>query len=183
MSPQVPALNRGIWRALEEKIRQWVLKEKELYVITGPIIRPGYTTIGPNKVAVPQWYYKIIIDYYQPETKAIAFMIPNRKPQKSLQDFVVNIDKLEEVTQLDFLNFLPDKVQKQLESKMDLSLWGLTTKKPDISKLSKNRNTEVRKYWITSTNKRHNSSCRFYKNSKGKLGGERDGIACKLCGG
>ncbi|MDP7000075.1 MAG: DNA/RNA non-specific endonuclease, partial [Candidatus Poribacteria bacterium] len=63
---------------------------------------------------VPQWYYKIIVDYHQPEIKALAFMIPNRKPQKSLQSFVVSIDKLEEVTQLDFLNLLPQKVQEQL---------------------------------------------------------------------
>ena len=73
---------------MEEKIRQWVLKEKEFYIITGPIIRPNYKTIGPNNVAAPQWYYKIIVDYYQPEIKTIAFMIPNRKPQKPLHSFV-----------------------------------------------------------------------------------------------
>ena len=48
-------------------------------------------------------------------------MIPNRKPQKSLQSFAVSIDKLEEVTQLDFLNLLPEQVQAQLESKVNLS--------------------------------------------------------------
>ena len=42
-------------------------------------------------------------------------MTPNRKPQKPLPSFAVSIDKLEEVTQLDFLNLLPQKVQKQLE--------------------------------------------------------------------
>ncbi|HIA67314.1 TPA: hypothetical protein EYN98_14900 [Candidatus Poribacteria bacterium] len=50
MSPQVPNLNRGMWRILEEQIRKWALKEQELYIITGPIIRPNYKTIGPNKV-------------------------------------------------------------------------------------------------------------------------------------
>ncbi|MAT77435.1 hypothetical protein CMK14_20115 [Candidatus Poribacteria bacterium] len=112
MSPQVPALNRGMWRILEEQIRTWALKEQELYIITGPIIRPNYKTIGPNKVTVPQWDYKIIVDYHQPEIKAPAFMTPNRKPQKPLPSFAVSIDKLEKVTQLDFLNLLPQKVQK-----------------------------------------------------------------------
>ncbi|MDP6599548.1 MAG: hypothetical protein QGI86_27390 [Candidatus Poribacteria bacterium] len=46
--------------------------------------------------------------------QSVAFMIPNRKPQKSLQSFAVSIDKLEEVTQLDFLNLLPQQVQEQL---------------------------------------------------------------------
>ena len=140
MSPQVPGLNRGMWRILEEQIRKWTRKEKELYIITGPIIRPNYKTIGPNKVTVPQWYYKIIVDYHEPEIKALAFMIPNRKPQKSLHSFAVSIDKLEEVTQLDFLNLLPQKVQEQLESKVNLSQWKLPAAKagkPDKSKINK----------------------------------------------
>ena len=186
MSPQVPGLNRGMWRILEEQIRQWALKEQELYVITGPIIRPNYKTIGPNKVTVPQWYYKIIVDYHQPEIKALAFMIPNRKPQKSLQSFVVSIDKLEEVTQLDFLNLLPKKVQVQLESKVNLSQWKLPATKagqPDKSKVSKSEAETGGKYWISSTNKRHHSTCRYYQKSKGRLGNKDEGVACKVCGG
>ena len=183
MSPQVPALNRGMWRILEEQIRKWALKEKELYIITGPIIRPNYKTIGPNKVTVPQWYYKIIVDYHQPEIKALAFMIPNRKPQKSLQSFAVSIDKLEEVTQLDFLNLLPQEVQIQLESKLDLFPWKLPKVNPDKSKVSKGETATGGKYWISSTNKRHNSSCRYYQQSKGKLGNKDEGVACKICGG
>ena len=33
MSPQAPALNRGMWRILEEQIRKWALKEQELYIM------------------------------------------------------------------------------------------------------------------------------------------------------
>jgi len=98
-------------------------------------------------------------------------MISNRKPQKSLRSFAVSIDKLEEVTQLDFLNLLPKKVQKQLESKVDLSSWKLpATKagKPDKSKASKSEVNTGGEYWISSTNKRHNSSCRYYRKSKGR---------------
>jgi endonuclease G len=175
-----------MWRILEEQIRKWALKEQELYIITGPIIRPNHKTIGPNKVTVPQWYYKIIVDYHQPEIKALAFMIPNRKPQKSLQSFAVSIDKLEEVTHLDFLNLLPQKVQTQLESKVNLSPWKLPAAKAgksERSKVSKSKATTGGKYWISSTNKRHNSSCRYYQKSKGQSGGESEGVACKICGG
>jgi hypothetical protein len=38
-------------------------------------------------------------------------------------------------------------------------------------------------YWLSSTSKRHNSSCRYYKSSKGRPCGAKDGVACKLCGG
>ena len=183
MSPQVPALNRGMWRILEEQIRKWTLKEQELYIITGPIIRPNYKTIGPNKVTVPQWYYKIIVDYHQPEIKALAFMIPNRKPQKTWQSFAVSIDKLEEVTQLDFLNLLPQKVQVQLESKVNLSPWKLPVAKVGKPKVSKSEADTGGEYWISSTNKRHNSSCRYYQKSKGRSGAKSEGQVCKVCGG
>ena len=84
-------------------------------------------------------------------------MTPNRKPQKPLPSFAVSIDKLEKVTQLDFLNLLPQKVQKQLESKVNLSQWKLPVAKAGKPGKSKTSKTEVGtggEYWISSTNKR-----------------------------
>ena len=134
-------------------------------------------------MTVPQWDYKIIVDYHQPEIKAPAFMTPNRKPQKPLPSFAVSIDKLEEVTQLDFLNLLPQKEQVQLESKVNLSPWKLPSAKAGKPEVSKSEAGTGGKYWISSTNKRHNSSCRYYQKSKGRLGSKDEGVACKVCDG
>lgn len=38
-------------------------------------------------------------------------------------------------------------------------------------------------YWISSTGKRHNSNCRYFKTSKGAPGSAGQGTACKICGG
>ena len=39
-------------------------------------------------------------------------------------------------------------------------------------------------YWITtSSGVRHNSSCRYYMNSRGRACGPNEGRACKICGG
>ena len=39
-------------------------------------------------------------------------------------------------------------------------------------------------FWLTSSSKkRHNSSCRYYKTSNGSVCGAKDGIPCKVCGG
>lgn len=39
-------------------------------------------------------------------------------------------------------------------------------------------------HWMSaSSGKRHNSKCRYYQNSKGRLCGPNDGVACKICGG
>ena len=133
---------------------------------------------------VPQWYYKVIVDYHQPVIKAIAFIIPNHKPQKSLRSFAVSIDKLEEMTQLDFLDKLTTKQQQQLESTVDLSKWKLPVTKKEKAKVENQDANAVEKYWITtSSKKRHNASCRYYRASKGRLGPKDEGIACKICGG
>lgn len=39
-------------------------------------------------------------------------------------------------------------------------------------------------HWITSSSSvRHNSGCRYYRNSKGRPCGPNEGRACKICGG
>jgi len=38
MSPQVPGFNRGIWKKLEERVRQWAVENKDIYVVTGPVL-------------------------------------------------------------------------------------------------------------------------------------------------
>ncbi|MBQ15148.1 MAG: hypothetical protein CMQ17_12220 [Gammaproteobacteria bacterium] len=81
------------------------------------------------------------------------------------------------------MNLLPQKVQEQLESKVNLSPWKLPAAKAGKSKVSKSEAETGGKYWISSTKKRHNSSCRYYQKSKGRLGNKDEGVACKVCGG
>ncbi len=38
-------------------------------------------------------------------------------------------------------------------------------------------------YWISSTGKTHNSSCRYYQKGKGKLSATPTGKDCKVCKG
>ena len=40
------------------------------------------------------------------------------------------------------------------------------------------------RYWLTiKSGIRHNSTCRYYRNSKGRACGPNEGRACKVCGG
>ena len=39
------------------------------------------------------------------------------------------------------------------------------------------------RYWISSTGKTHNSSCRYYANCKGFFSDTPSGDNCKICGG
>lgn len=124
MSPQAPDFNRGIWKHLEEQVRAWIRKDKTLYIVSGGVLKKGLKKIGKgNKVSVPDYYYKIILDLKAPEVKAIAFLMRNEGSQEPLENFVVSIDEIEEKTGIDFFPKLPDALEKQLEASTNYTKW------------------------------------------------------------
>lgn len=123
MSPQKGEFNRGIWKDLEALVRSFAISEKDIFVVTGPILPKTKTiTIGQNKVTVPDAYYKVVYDRTSPE-KMIGFILPNAGSSKRLQDFAVTVDVVEQATGLDFFNLLPQPQQEQLESSIDFNAW------------------------------------------------------------
>ena len=113
MSPQVPMFNRGIWKELEEHVRNRAGKEK-LYVVTGPIFKSNKGTIGKGKVTVPGYYYKL---FYSPsKQQMIAYVLPNEESKRSLNSFAVPVDKVEKMTGIDFFSQLPDDLERVLEA-------------------------------------------------------------------
>lgn len=123
MSPQNPGFNRGIWKKLESQVRNWARQEKQLYVVTGPVLTTGLPDIGPNDVAVPDYYYKVVLDIREPEIKAIAFLMKNKSSKAPLKSFVVSIDSLEKTTGLDFFPMIPNELEQKLEATTSTHLW------------------------------------------------------------
>lgn len=124
MSPQSPNFNRKIWADLEATIRTFANTNTKIYVTTGPILTDGpYKTIGKNEVAVPKYFYKVILDYTEPEIKSIGFILPNEESNKPLQSFATTVDEVEERTGIDFFYQLPDEQEATIEGNYDLSKW------------------------------------------------------------
>ncbi|NCB01929.1 MAG: DNA/RNA non-specific endonuclease, partial [Spirochaetia bacterium] len=92
---------------------------------TGPIydLHTPPLTIGPNNVAVPDAYFKVILDYKEPELKAIAFILKNEGSNSPLHSFAVSVDAVEELTSIDFFPLLEDTIEETLESSFDIDLW------------------------------------------------------------
>ncbi len=63
ITPQRNNFNAGVWNRLEIKTRYWAKKYKRLYIVTGGILNKDLPTIGYEDVAVPKYFYKIILDY------------------------------------------------------------------------------------------------------------------------
>ena len=118
MSPQAPQFNRGIWKNLEEQVRKWVHTFGALYVVSGPILDKdaySYKAIGKNQVAVPEYYYKVLMAKSGERIIAVAFILPNDKDKGSIWDYAVSVDEAEEKTGLDFFYLLDDAREKAAE--------------------------------------------------------------------
>lgn len=120
MSPQHLSCNRGRWKSLESKIRDWVVTEGELYVVSGPIFKDNIESIGDNAVTVPGYYYKVI---YNNVDKMIGFILLNEKCPNDLVDYVVPVDSIESLTGIDFFSILADVEEDKLESQINTSDW------------------------------------------------------------
>jgi endonuclease G len=122
MSPQLPSFNRGIWKKMEEKVRDWALEYDTLYVVTGPVLKKGLPAIGPNQVAVPEQYYKVILDCY-PKFRCIAILMNNEAGNLPLKTYVTTIDSVEKLTGIDFFPWLPDEVELRIEATAKVEGW------------------------------------------------------------
>ena len=128
ISPQLRAFNNGIWKELEENVRDWTYKAESLYIISGPIFTGYRKTIGrENKIAVPDAFFKVLLDYTDPERKAIAFILPHEMSERRLQEFMVSVDEVERVTGIDFFNeMINDVEEEKLESQFDKTKWNVS---------------------------------------------------------
>lgn len=78
IAPQYSKLNRGLWKSIESKVRKYaeksVSKDQEVFVITGTIVQSNQT-IGKGNVAVPDYFYKIIIN--KTNSEITGFLVKN----------------------------------------------------------------------------------------------------------
>lgn len=125
IAPQRNVFNAGIWNQLEIQVRDWAHKYGALYVVTGGILQEGLPTIGEEKVAVPQYFYKIVARKEGQEWKCIAFLMPNQEGHEPLGKYEISVDEVEKRTHIDFFAGLPTSVQDGMEKAVKASEWPL----------------------------------------------------------
>ena len=123
MCPQHPQLNRRGWKNLEEKIRDWAVADSAIIIICGPIIDKPSKTIGKNKVAVPERFFKVILSPFVKPARGIGFLFNNRQAVEPLSTYAVSIDSIEKLTHMDFFSPLPDEIENAVEANADYYQW------------------------------------------------------------
>lgn len=141
MAPQRPEFNRGKWSGLENLIRQYVLVNKEpVFVVTGGVLKDGLpymeTENRVNNVSIPEFFYKVVLDYSGNEKRGIGFIMPNAKCEYPVMSYAVTIDSVESFTGIDFFSALPDTEENLLEKKLNKDLWSSADEKGDVEPLS-----------------------------------------------
>lgn len=97
MAPQLPGLNRGLWRQLESVVRSWAFaRSNGVTVYTGSIYDLNEDSrIGPNGVIVPRGFYKIVVD--NDRQVSLAFVFPHRNnlgnDLRSVQATVADVER------------------------------------------------------------------------------------------
>lgn len=128
--PQDHQLNAGAWNTLENKERQWALRDSALIIIAGPVyINELAKTIGDAKVRVPDAFFKAFLAPYVEKPRAIAFVYPNMASPGNMAQYAMSIDDLEEMMGYDFFSSLPDDIETRVEASYSFIEWNKTKSK------------------------------------------------------
>ena len=125
ITPQKPGLNRGIWKELEEQIRLWARETGAVLIATGPVIPDEeLSRLGKNRVGVPRHFYKVLCMVVDNRLEGVGFLFENRDYGTTpLRQLMVPIDRVEQVTGIDFFPTLPDDEERRMEATVHADLW------------------------------------------------------------
>ena len=117
--PQDHNLNTSDWSELENKSRQWARRYGKVYIVCGPIYngkRNEY--IGDHRVKVPDAFFKVVLINEKKKQCAMGFYFENEAGARTLQEYLVPVDRLEQLTGMDFFSALPDNLEDRLEAEI-----------------------------------------------------------------
>ncbi len=132
IQPQINGFNTGIWLNMENMLRNtWNTNtfRDVLYVCKGGTIDKsnqiaGYTP--KSGLIVPKYYYVAVLAVKNGKYHAIGLWFEHKgNTDTKLRNYAVTIDRLEQLTGLDFFCNLPDATENEVEASLDLSWWGL----------------------------------------------------------
>lgn len=139
MQPQLYSFNGGIWANLEMKVRSWndASFRDTLYVVKGGTIDHAsdileYTRKGTDlQLLVPKYFFMALLCKNKSSVnggyKAIGFYLEHRsfyEDEKNVAPYIVSIDQLESLTDIDFFCNLPDGIENEVEKSVTPTAWG-----------------------------------------------------------
>lgn len=123
MCPQDHSLNAGSWKTLENKERLWAQRDSAIVIVAGPVYSADNRSSIGGGVLVPGAFFKVLLAPYANPPRAIGFVYPNMSSPGNMQNYVLTVDEIEELTGYDFFATLPDDIENEVESKTSFNEW------------------------------------------------------------
>ena len=136
IAPQRPALNRGPWREMEQRISDlWTARYGEIWVIVGAVSpTTGRKTLENTTIDVPAQYYMLVAAQDEEGVRVLAVMLPQTA---EVNDFpvhgIVTVNELEAATGLSFFPDMPKFLARPLKADRPTRLWPIRLR--DLVKL------------------------------------------------
>ena len=145
MSPQIGDFNGGAWAGLEDLVRDCGRSSTfadTIYVVKGGTIendqiRTYMERSSSMKIAVPRYYFVALLAVKAGSYSSIGFLMEhknypdynsslNEKERKAfMEQFAMSIDKLEDLTGINFFSNLPEVTEETVEASYMFSKWNL----------------------------------------------------------
>ena len=125
MCPQNPNLNRGDWKEIEIACRKWAKTYGSIYIVCGPIFFKSqeHERIGPNRIPVPEAFFKVILYAGTSSPKGIGFICRNTDGNRKKDFYVNSIRQVERVTGYKFFVNLDDSIKEKVFDMDDINQW------------------------------------------------------------
>jgi endonuclease G len=107
MTPQAPALNRGLWEEIEVATRNLATDHGELYVVTGPVFERDIGALN-GRVRVPSAMFKAI---YDPSRREAGAYVADNAAGGGYR--VLSIAQLRALIGVDVFPTLPEAIKAQ----------------------------------------------------------------------
>jgi len=124
MMPQINVFNSGIWAQMEIAVRdKWNTSNFRdvLYVTKGGTIDKESQILSRTRSGfiVPRYFFMALLCKNGNSYKAMAFWVEHLNEDHSkdlLRNYAINVDRLEQLTGIDFFCNLPDDIEEEVES-------------------------------------------------------------------
>lgn len=124
ITPQLHALNAGVWKELEMKIAtSYPARYAEVWVFAGPIIGDNPARLRGG-IVIPDAFYMIVIDEQEQKLRTLSLIVPQSAVStKDLGGYVTSVAEIERRTHLDFFRELDDAAEAEVAAQHSSRVW------------------------------------------------------------
>ena len=134
MSPQLASFNQAYWVTLEGLVQTLGRDKTFSDTLKDNQIIDYVTRSNGKRVAIPKYYYMALLKVKNGVYSSIAFWMEHKEygydykhkaPLSEIAKNAISVNKLEELTGINFFPNLPDTNEELVESTCDKSAWGM----------------------------------------------------------